>query len=502
MFDAMLQGLADLTPETLIWMAIGTILTSLIVVIPGLPGTLALIILLPFIYSVPREAALGMLVAAIAVNGTGNTVTGILFGIPGHPSGVAVTLDGYPLSKRGEGPRALAAAMTSSFVGGVLGAVWLAMLLPFLRPLALSFGPAEFFMLTAGALVFIAYIGESKPLKALLSAALGMLASFVGLQQTTGVERYTFDQIYLWGGLQLVPTMIGLFAISEMIHLLRRGGRISTQTSEMQVAKPASQIMRGVTEPFRHWRTTVRSSAIGMVIGVAPGLGGTAASLISYGDAARVGRKRGKRFGTGEIEGVIAADAPTNSEDGGALVPTLAFGIPGSSQMAILLVAMIAIGMQPGRALLEDDLDLVWMLIFILILANFLAAVFCIGLGALLSKVTTLPVGVLAPSILAFCLFGAYATTHNLGDVYTALAFGVLGYFMRRFGYSPASTAIGFVLGILIERNFILSMNLYGISFLQRPVVIVLMVMVVATVLSPIVGARLRRPSRDSETHR
>jgi len=492
MLDAMLQGLQNLTPETLMWMAIGTILTSLIVVIPGLPGTLALIILLPFIYSIPREAALGMLVAAIAVNGTGNTVTGILFGIPGHASGVAVTLDGYPLSKRGEGPRALAAAMTSSFVGGVLGAVWLALLLPFLRPLALSFGPAEFFMLTAGALVFIAYIGEAAPTKALLSAALGMLASFVGLQQTTGVERYTFGQIYLWGGLQLVPTMIGLFAISEMIHLLRKGGRISTSAGA-QVAKPSRQILRGVTEPFRHWRTTVRSSAIGMVIGVAPGLGGTAASLISYGDAARIGRKKGKRFGTGEIEGVIAADAPTNSEDGGALVPTLAFGIPGSSQMAILLVAMIAIGMQPGRALLEDDLDLVWMLIFVLILANFLAAVFCIGIGTLLSRVTMLPVGVLAPSILAFCLFGAYATTHNLGDVYTALAFGVVGYFMRRFGYSPASLAIGFVLGILIERNFILSMNLYGPSFLQRPVVIVLMVLISATVLSPIIGPRLRR---------
>lgn len=491
MLDAFLLGLSSLTPTVLLWIVVGVLVSTVIVIIPGLGGVFAMVLLFPLAYSLTPEAGLAMLVAAMAVSGTGNTITGVLFGVPGSATGVATILDGYPMAKKGLATRALTAGLTASAVGGVFGAIILALILPFMRPLVLSLGSPEFFMMIFAALVFMSYVGEGSKLKSLTAGFAGLMLSFVGLEISTATARYTFGTLYLIDGVRLVPLFIGLFAVAEMLILLRKGGTIAAQEAKYGTR---TQIADGFLDVFRHWRTTVISSTVGVVVGLAPGLGGAAAQFIAYTQSMKLS-KNGKKFGTGEVEGVIAADAATNSKDGGALVPTLAFGIPGSSAMALLLAAMIGLGIRPGQSMLTENLHLVWMFIFILVIANVLGAALCIAFAGAFAKVTRVTASTLAPPILVISLFGAYATSRALGDVWTALIAGFIGYGMVRFGYSRATFVIGFVLGILLERHYILSMNLYGLEFIRRPVALGIAAAIVLVVGFPVV-ARLIRSAR------
>jgi TctA family transporter len=472
-------------------MTVGVLISTVIVIIPGLGGVFAMVLMLPLVYSLTPEAGLAMLVGAMAVSGTGNTLTGVLFGVPGSATGVATILDGYPMAKKGLATRALTAGLTASAVGGVFGAIVLALVLPVMRPLVLSLGPPEFFMLIFAALVFMAYVGEGSKLKSLAAGFAGLMLSFVGLEISTATSRYTFGSLYLIDGIRLVPLFIGMFAIAEMLILLRKGGTIAAQEAQ---ASARSQVVDGFLDVFRHWRTTLTSSATGVIVGVAPGLGGAAAQFIAYAQAMKLS-KNGKNFGTGEVEGVIAADAATNSKDGGSLVPTLAFGIPGSSSTALLLAAMIGMGIRPGQSMLTENLDLVWMFIFVLVLANIVGAALCIAFTGVFAKVTRVTASTLAPPILVISLFGAYSSGRALGDVWTAIVAGLIGYGMVRFGYSRATFVIGFVLGILLERHYLLSMRLYGLDFIRRPITLVIAAVVVAVVVSPLI-IRLVRATR------
>jgi TctA family transporter len=354
-------------------------------------------------------------------------------------------------------------------------------------------------MMIFAALVFMAYVGEGSMIKSLSSGFAGLMLSFVGLEISTATARYTFGSLYLIDGIRLVPLFIGLFAVAEMIVLLRKGGTIAAQEAQ---AGAKSQIRDGFLDVFRHWRTTLTSSATGVIVGIAPGLGAAAAQFIAYTQAMKLS-KNGKNFGTGEVEGVIAADAATNSKDGGALVPTLAFGIPGSSAMALLLAAMIGMGIRPGPSMLTENLDLVWMFIFILVLANIVGAVLCIAFSGLFAKITRVTASTLAPPILIISLFGAYATSRTLGDVWTAIIAGLIGYGMVRFGYSRATFVIGFVLGILLERHYLLSMRLYGLDFLRRPITLLILCAIIAVIVLPFVARivrALRAPQQQSST--
>jgi TctA family transporter len=495
MAEAFFQGFANLTPYVLLWMTVGVLVSTVIVIIPGLGGVFAMVLLLPLVYTLSMEAGLAMLVAAMAVSGTGNTITSVLFGVPGSATGVATILDGYPMAKKGLATRALTAGLTASAVGGVFGALVLALILPVMRPLVLALGSPEFFMMIFAALVFMAYVGEGSMIKSLSAGFAGLMLSFVGLEISTATARYTFGSLYLIDGIRLVPLFIGRFAVAEMIVLLRKGGTIAAQEAQ---AGAGSQMRDGFLDVFRHWRITLASSTTGMLVGIAPGLGAAAAQFIAYTQAMKLS-KNGKDFGTGQVEGVIAADAATNSKDGGALVPTLAFGVPGSSAMALLLAAMIGMGIRPGPSMLTDNLDLVWMFIFILVIANIVGAALCIAFSGLFAKITRVTASTLAPPILVISLFGAYASSRTLGDVWTALVAGLIGYGMVRFGYSRATFVIGFVLGILLERHYLLSMRLYGLDFLRRPVTLGILLAIIAVIVLP-VASRIVRALRAPKT--
>lgn len=480
----MIEGLLLLTPEVLLYIVIGVAFTTGVVIIPGLGGMFALAILLPFVFRMDPITGIAFLMAMNVVNGTGNTITSILFGIPGSASGVASTFDGFPMTQRGEGIRAVSAGLTASTLGGLIGAVILALSLPVLRPIVLAFRSPEFFALILVAIVFMAFVAGKDPLRGLISGGLGLLLSFVGLEISTGTQRYTFGQLYLWDGLALVPVLLGLYALAEMMSLMQRGGAIAQRHSH---ASPARQLLQGMADNVKHFKAVLQSSIAGLWVGLAPGLGDAAAQFIGYSQVARTSKNR-DQFGKGAVEGVIAADAATNSKEGGALIPTLAFGIPGSSSMAIIIAAFLAFGIQPGPEMLTTNVEIVWMIIWIMVIANLLAAALCMGLTPLIAKVTSLRASLIVAPILILSMFGAYSTNNNFLDIVVLFAFGVVGYLLKEFGYSRPIFLIGFVLGEVLEQHYLLSMRIFGLDFLRRPIVLFLGVVLVVVVLGPIFG--------------
>ncbi|MFA9431924.1 tripartite tricarboxylate transporter permease [Egicoccus sp. AB-alg2] len=468
MLTDMFSGLGLLGGTALLYMLIGIVFSTIAVVTPGLGGLFAIAIVLPFAFQLEPPVGIALIMGVTVVSGTGNTITSVLYGIPGSASGVATTFDGYPMSRRGEGIRAVAAGLTASAIGGVFGAVVLGFALPVLRPLVLLFRSPEFLALILLALVFMAFVGQSDPMKGLISGGIGLMLSFVGLEQSTAAQRWTFGQLYLWDGIALVPVVLGLYAITEMIDLIRQGSAIneSGQQEHWWV-----QMRRGMADTVRHWRATLQSSFAGLWVGMAPGLGDAAAQFVGYAQVAKTS-KNPKAFGTGTVEGVIAADAATNSKEGGALIPTLAFGIPGSASMAIVLAAFLAFGIQPGPSMLSENISIVWMIIWILVIGNLIGTVVTLAITPGMAKLTELRTSLIVPPILIASIFGAFSASNAIGDVVVMIAVGFLGWLLKHNGYSRAILLIGFVLGQLLEQNYLLMMRVYGAGALTRPIAV------------------------------
>lgn len=461
-----LQGMATLLdPRLILYMTAAIAFAQVVAAIPGLGGSFTLAILIPFTYTMPPTLGIAALVGAAATSAVANNVTSILFGVPGSPTGVATTFDGHPMARKGLAGRAIGASMGASTIGAIVGAIGLAALLPALQRVVLLIGPAAIFVVIIFALYALAYVGQGTLGKGLVSGGLGLMLAFVGQEHSTGALRYTMGSLYLWDGLKLVPVMIGLFAITEMLRLIRRGGAISSE----QPGRITAGSLQGLMDSVRYWKATLRSSLVGLVVGIIPGLGGDAAQFIGYAQVARTSKER-ETFGKGNVQGVIASDASTNAKEGGALVPTLALGIPGSSSMALLLAAFVTFGLQPGPKMLEGRLYIFWMIVGILVVSHIIAVAMVLAGGRLLASLTRLPVALIVAPIMAVSIFGAYTASQNLGDIWVMLGMGVLGYFMTVSGYSRAALIIGFILGPLLEHNFLLALQLYGPGFLARPI--------------------------------
>lgn len=492
---AILEGLTALTPGVLLAAFLGVVLAQFVAVVPGLGGAFLLAVLLPFVFGVEPILAISVLVAASVTTGTGNTVTSVIFGVPGSPMGVATVFDGYPMAKQGLAGRAIGAGIGASVVGGIFGAIALAILIPVIRPIVLSVGPAEFFVLIVLALFLIAYVREESLTKGLVSGGLGLVLAYVGQEPSTGIQRFTFGQLYLWEGVHIVPFMIGLFAVSEMIDLIKKRGTIA----EAEADANEGGVMQGVLDVFRYWRATLSSSIVGLLVGILPGIGGSAAQFMAYAQVARTS-KNPEKFGHGSVEGVIAADAATNSKDGGSLIPSLAFGIPGSASMAILLAAFVTFGVQPGPSMLQDNLNILWTIIFVLIYANIVAAVLVLAFTNLFVKLTYIRSALLIPVILVISIFGAYATNRHIGDIAVMGVIGLVGYLMKKYQYSRATFVIGFVLGPLLEHHYQLSLQLYGRGFLvNRPISAGLTAVLVLFIIWSAVKPRLQRGKQEQE---
>lgn len=477
---ALFRGFVEMVSfPAFIYQLVGIVGGFIIGVIPGIGGIFGMALILPLTFGMKPDYALALLLGVYAVSTTGGSVTAILFGVPGTAVNVATVFDGYPMAQRGEGARAIGISMTASGLGGLFGALVLALLIPVLEPLVLAFAPPEFFMLALLGIVFIAYLGSGETLKSLVTGGLGLMLSFVGQDLTTGTLRYTFGQLYLWDGVPLVPTVIGLFAIAEMIDLGIKGGSIAQAGLEAKGSP-----LQGVKDVFQHFGLFLRSSAIGTIIGIIPGLGGVVANFLAYGHAVQTS-KDPSRFGKGAPEGVIGPESANNAKEGGSLVPTLAFGIPGSEAMAILLGAFYIMGLQPGPTMLTENLDTVFMMVWILAASNVLGALLGFALARQMAIITKIRSELIVPVVLVISMFGAYATHNSLGDFLVAILFGIGGYYLKKHDYSRATLIIGLVLGRIVEKNLVLSMELYGWSMFLRPLTLLFLLSIIATMVYP-----------------
>lgn len=487
MVEALLEGLVRvLQPHTLVYMLFGVFIGFWVGILPGLGGTVTLALMLPFVYGMEPVQAFAFLLGMHSVVATTGDLTSILFGIPGEGVSAALVLDGYAMTKRGEAGRALGANLMSSLVGALVGAAALALAIPVVRPLVLSFGSPELFALTVMGIAFIASLsgrGLRGLARGVAAGALGLLLSSVGQDPQAGILRYTFGQLYLWGGIDLVPAVVGLFAIPEILDLMVRRSAIAA-------APPTGQLVgvwEGVKDCFRHMGLTLRCSLIGAFIGIMPGLGGGVAQWMSYGHAvqsARTAEERA-RFGKGDVRGVLGPGAANNSKEGGALIPTVAFGVPGSSAMAVLLGGFFLTGLVPGPDMLTRYLPVTYSMVWTLALANVVTVAVCFPLLPYLARLTNVRATRLVPFLLLLVFVGAYTANNSWGDILVAVAFGVLGYAMVRFGWPRAPLVLGLVLGDLAERYLWISVARYGWDWLGRPGVVILGVLTVAVLVYP-----------------
>lgn len=484
MIEAILSGLSQvLSFPAFGLMLLGIPIGLIIGAIPGLGGNLGLALLIPFTYGMSPVAGFSLLLGMHAVVQTGGPMSSILFNAPGTGPSAADCLDGFPMAQQGKAGRAIGAALVSSIFGGIIGAIGMAILIPFIRPIILAFSPAEFFMMAVLGITFIALVSGNSLLKGLIVGGAGLMLAFIGMDPITGVARFTYGQLWLFDGVKIVPIVIGLFAGSETISMILKGGSIVE--GDVQVGH---DVMEGVKDVFRNWWLVLRCGVIGYIIGVMPGLGGEVSAWVTYGHAAQTS-KHPETFGKGNVEGVIAPATAIHGKEGGALVPTLAFGIPGSSAMAILLGAFLILGLTPGPAMLKENLDVVWAMFWVVMIANVIGALALLAVARHLTKLTVLRGTLLIPFILVFVMLGSYLTNNALTDLTITVVASIVGYLMKRFDYPRAPLILSLVLGGLAEKNLFMSYRLWGIDFLTRPITFVLLILTIISIAYPIFKA-------------
>lgn len=491
MLEAAVDGLLALfTPESILFMLLGIAFGILIGFLPGVGGIVAMALLLPFIFGREPAAAMALLLGAHVATIYNDAITGILFNVPGAAKGIALCFDGYPMTQRGEGARALGIAATSSLLGGIVGVIFLIAVLPIVRAIMLALGPPEYFVMGLWGLSVIAVFAEGSVLKGLVSGGLGLLLAFVGQDPVTATARFTFGRLYLFDGIDFAVAAIGLFAISQMISLYTQGGSIVKRN----VVFHESSVWDGVRDVLRHPRVLTQSSLLGLFIGALPGIGATVGGIAAYGQAAQTS-KHPEEFGKGSVEGIIAPSATLGANEGGGLLPTLGFGIPGGESSAILLSAFIVLGIAPGQQMLTEGLALVFSMIWVIVIANIITTTAGLFTAPYFARLTTVPGNRLIPLVMAVCFAGVYAINRRIEDVIVCALFGAIGYGLKKYGYSVAALAIGLVLGPVLERYLHISVTLHGNLFwLTRPVALILLLFVIATVAWPF----LRRSERVS----
>ena len=489
--DVVLQAfLGVLTSGSVMFVFIGVLLGLCFGMIPGLGGTTALALLIPITFSMESLDAMYLAGGVMGATSFGGSITAILLNTPGTAPNAATTFDGYPMAQQGRAGQAIGASATASAMGGLLGLFTLILFIPLAKEIVLLFGPVEFLLLTVLGLVAIAVSSRGKLLRGLIAGGFGLMFAFVGVDTISGATRFTLDTDYLWDGIPLVPTLTGLFAISQMIELALKGGSVVSNNTTIA---SISGIWQGAAAVFKHWTVMVRGSVIGTIIGAIPGLGGTVASFIAYTSTVQSSRDPSS-FGKGNIVGVIAPESANNAKDGGSLVPTVAFGIPGSAETAVFLGILVLHGIEPGPSLLLQNEREIYGLIVALTLSAVGASVIGLLTARWLVRITFVNVNILVPLVVTISLTGVYVLQGKPGDVLLALIMGIFGYLMIRFDYPRLTLVIALVLGETAERSFHQSLlisdnNLVGL-IMERPQAIILVLATLLTLLLPALRKR------------
>lgn len=491
MLEALFSALATiLSGPSLFFLILGVLIGLVVGVIPGFGGTVGLSLLLPFVFGMEPVSGIAMMMGLMSVVATSDTFPAVLIGVPGSVSAQATVMDGFPLAKKGQAARALSAAFFSSLFGGLFGAVILTAIIQIAKPIILAFGTGEMLMLAIFGISVVGTLTGSSIFKGLAAACLGMIVGCIGISPASSEYRLDFSTMlevqnpmvmYLGGGIHLMVVAISIFAFPEIVELLRSNKAVS-EKAELE----KSGWLKGLKDFLKNKFLVLRCSFIGSFIGLIPGIGGSCIDWISYSHA-KTTVKDNENFGNGDIRGVIGPESSSNSKEGGALVPTLLFGIPGSGGTAILMGGLILLGVDPGIQMIDTQLDLIYTIIWSLAVANIFGAIICVAMAKPISKLTTINFTVLAPFLISLILFAIFNSTRSWGDLIFATFIGVMAVFMKRYDYSRVALMIGFVLSDSIETYLYQTMQFYEFTELfTRPIFLVLILVSVFSIYSGI----------------
>lgn len=483
-----------LQPHVIGYLVLGVVMGLCIGVFPGLGGIAGLSLLLPFMFGMEPLTGLALMVGMVAVVPTSDTFASVLMGIPGSSASQATVLDGFPMAKKGQAARALSAAFASSLFGGLLGAAFLTFFILAARPIVLMFQTPELLMVTIFGLSMVGILAGRVAIKGILAACLGLLVGTIGEGSSAGALRMsTFDTPYLMDGLKLVIVGLGIFAIPEIVALLRQDRAISDRKSL------GGGWLLGVKDWWANIWLSMRCSLIGVTVGVIPGLGGSVVDWIAYGHTVQTAKDK-SQFGNGDVRGVIGPESSNNAKEGGGLVPTLLFGIPGSGSMAIFISAITLLGtgqIEVGPSMLKNNLDFTYAIVWLLALANVVGTLICIAASGGIARLTNIRFALLAPFLFMIISFAAFQSRQSIMDLVALFAIGFLGIMMRRFDWSRPAFLIGFVLASPAERYtnqaYQIAASRFrrgfdeGIEYVFSPIVIIL---IIITILSVVVGLR------------
>ncbi len=452
-------------------------------ILPGIGGIAGTAMLIPFTYALEPAAAMALLLGLAATNNTSDQISAIVLGAPGSASSAATTLDGFPMTKRGEAGRALGASYMASLMGGLFGAAVMGLALPLVRPIILYIGSPELLAMAVFGISMVAVLSGNTPLRGLTCACFGILLAMIGSDPQTGTLRWTMGQLYLWEGLPLVPLTLGIFALPELADLMIARTSVTSVSKKMNLS---SGLYQGIKDCFDNWFLVVRCSALGSTLGAIPGIGASVIDWLSYGHALRTEKGAQQTFGKGDVRGVIAAESATNSREGGALIPTVVFGVPGSAGMAILLGAFLIHGLVPGPDMVTTNLSITYSMVWSIAIANIVAAGICFLLSGQFAKLATLRYSLFLPGVLCLIYIGAFQSKREWGDLYSLLFFGVLGWALKHFKWPRPPLVLGFILGSILERYMFISIQRYGWDWVFNPLVLVLFSLAALSLFRPL----------------
>lgn len=494
----MYGSLVDALPGVLSWMNLAAVVIGVIAgicvgALPGLSATMAISVLIPFTFGMDPLVALGMMAGIYNGAMYGGSIPAILLRIPGTPAAVATSFDGYPMAQQGKGGYALQVAVVSSAIGGVASALVLMLLAPPLARVTLLFGPAEIFWVAVFGMSAIVFLLGGDILKGLISACFGVFVSLVGADTITGYDRYTFGHLELLDGINIVVLLVGLYALPPAIALLEEERELDTTNAGRL---NTVSIWKAIPGMLKYWKTWLRSSVIGVFIGILPGAGGSMAAFLSYNEAKRNSRHP-ERWGQGEPEGVAAAETSNNADTASALIPALTLGIPGTAVAAVMLGGLLIHGLQPGPMLFRDNPDIVfgfmWQFLF--------AAVLLVALGGSLAtnsfaQVLKLPRPLLGAIIIALVFVGVYSINGRMFDVYLMLGFGLIGYFMDKLKFPLPPVVLGLILGGFAEQNLRLALRIGGgdaMALAASNTSKIIILLTLGVILMPVISRLLQR---------
>ncbi|MDA1174455.1 MAG: tripartite tricarboxylate transporter permease [Chloroflexi bacterium] len=466
--------------QVLLALGAGTIIGVLSGALPG-GAVPTLVVLLGFAYGMDPFIALPLAIGMVSTVPTGDTLPAVLLGIPGSTSGQATILDGNPMARQGRAGVALSAAYFASLIGGVVGAIFLLITIPVARPVVNSFGAAEFFILGLVAIMVVGVVSSGALLRGLMVGAIGLLISTVGFDAGSGIARSTFGVDYLWSGIHIVPVVIGLFALPEFIDMIISDQPIARSAGSDLMKQANSGRREGMNEVLHNWPLVFRSAGLGVFVGLLPGIGGSLAQWLAYASARQTVSGGTKTFGTGDVRGVIAPESANNAVDGGSLVPTLFFGVPGSVGMAIFLGFLVILGLQPGPSMLDEHLDLTMTIVFALVLANVFATSLALAFTPWLAKIAFVRPNVLVPLAFATLSLAAFQANFQIADLLVMLAFGFVGFFMKTYGWPRPPIIIAVVLGPIVDKFYSIASQTYGWEMFTRIPVIAILSLAIVT---------------------